>query len=54
MGETPVVQGLGSILYGDGVAFRVWAPHAEQVSVIGTFNDWDGATDQMIPEERGY
>jgi 1,4-alpha-glucan branching enzyme len=54
MGEMPVIQGLGSILYGDGVAFRVWAPHAEQVSVIGTFNDWDGATDPMNSEERGY
>jgi 1,4-alpha-glucan branching enzyme len=54
MGETPVLQGLGSILHGDGVAFRVWAPHAQQVSVIGTFNDWDGAAHPMSPEERGY
>jgi hypothetical protein len=22
--------------------------------VIGTFNDWDGATDPMNPEKRGY
>ena len=22
-----------------GVAFRVWAPHAKAVSVIGSFND---------------
>lgn len=54
MGETPVLQGLGSILHGDGVAFRVWAPHAQQVSVIGTFNDWDGDADPMSPEDRGY
>jgi 1,4-alpha-glucan branching enzyme len=24
----------------DGVAFRVWAPHADAVFVIGSFNDW--------------
>lgn len=26
----------------EGVRFSVWAPHAERVSVIGEFNDWDG------------
>ncbi len=25
----------------DAVVFRVWAPHAEAVSVIGEFNNWD-------------
>ena len=25
-----------------GVNFTVWAPHASRVSVIGTFNEWDG------------
>lgn len=42
MGVMPVFHGLGSILYGDGVAFRVWTPHTDQVSVIGTLNGWDG------------
>ncbi|MBM3392986.1 MAG: 1,4-alpha-glucan branching enzyme, partial [Betaproteobacteria bacterium] len=30
-----------------GVCFRVWAPNAERVSVIGDFNRWDGRVHAM-------
>jgi 1,4-alpha-glucan branching enzyme len=31
------------------VRFAVWAPNAKYVSVIGDFNDWDSAADQLQP-----
>ncbi|MBW2506564.1 MAG: 1,4-alpha-glucan branching protein GlgB [Deltaproteobacteria bacterium] len=31
----------------DGTLFRVWAPAARRVSVIGNFNSWDGRLHQM-------
>src|SRR5215475_8838556 len=30
-----------------GVAFAVWAPSAQRVSVVGDFNDWDGRQHPM-------
>jgi len=32
-----------------GVHFSVWAPGAEQVSVVGAFNQWDGRRHSMNP-----
>ena len=31
----------------DTVVFRVWAPHAKGVSVVGDFNGWDNSADRM-------
>jgi 1,4-alpha-glucan branching enzyme len=45
--------GMGAILFDKGVTFRVWAPHADAVSVVGSFNDWDPARDPMAPEDGG-
>ncbi|MCA9108444.1 MAG: alpha amylase C-terminal domain-containing protein [Planctomycetaceae bacterium] len=32
----------------------MWAPHADTVSVIGSFNDWDSDAHPMEAEEGGY
>jgi 1,4-alpha-glucan branching enzyme len=45
--------GMGAIPFEGGVTFRVWAPHAEAVSVVGTFNDWDPARDPLAAEDGG-
>lgn len=31
-----------------GTRFCVWAPHAAMVSVVGSFNDWDGEEHPMV------
>jgi 1,4-alpha-glucan branching enzyme len=48
------IMGMGSIVHEGGVAFRVWAPHAEFVSVIGDFNKYDKQANPMTKEQEGY
>lgn len=50
-----VHPGMGAIPHEKGVAFRVWAPHAEAVSVVGTFNNWDTGKNPLVREnDAGY
>jgi 1,4-alpha-glucan branching enzyme len=52
-GETKI-KSMGAIPHTGGVGFRVWAPNAQRVSVIGSFNDWDGESHPMQAEENGH
>jgi 1,4-alpha-glucan branching enzyme len=38
---------LGSTVTPAGVLFRLWAPHAKSVSVVGSFNTWDPQKNPM-------
>ena len=38
---TKTKKNVGAIVCRNGVSFRVWAPFANNVSVIGAFNDWN-------------
>jgi 1,4-alpha-glucan branching enzyme len=46
--------GMGALPHADGVSFRVWAPHAGQVFVAGSFNDWAPEAHPLAAEEHGY
>ena len=47
-------DGMGAVPYPGGTAFRVWAPHADQVYVSGTFADWAETDYPLASEENGY
>ena len=53
MSDKTKIKGRGAIPHAGGIAFRVWAPHAQRVSVIGSFNGWDGGKHPMQAEENG-
>jgi 1,4-alpha-glucan branching enzyme len=46
--------GMGSLPHETGTTFRVWAPFADAVHVIGSFNDWDENAHPLTAEEEGY
>jgi 1,4-alpha-glucan branching enzyme len=45
---------LGAIPLGESTSFRVWAPFASGVSVVGEFNDWKGDAHPLQRDENGY
>jgi len=47
-------SGMGAIPHAKGVTFRVWAPHAEKVYLIGTFNGWSETSMPLFNEKNGY
>lgn len=46
-------NGMGSIIHTGGVAFRVWAPNAEAVEVVGDFNQWREGSHLLESEGNG-
>jgi 1,4-alpha-glucan branching enzyme len=44
---------LGALPLDEGTSFRVWAPNATAVSVVGEFNNWDAAANPLDREEGG-
>ncbi len=46
-------SGMGAVPFDGGTMFRVWAPHATGVSVVGSFNDWDAARHPLARDDDG-
>ncbi|HET6460661.1 MAG TPA: hypothetical protein VFG29_07745 [Syntrophales bacterium] len=47
-------SGMGAIPHAKGVTFRVWAPHAQKVYLIGSFNGWNETSTPLVSEKNGY
>jgi 1,4-alpha-glucan branching enzyme len=45
---------MGAVPHAGGTTFRVWAPHATAVAVVGTFNGWDAAAHPLARDDRGH
>ncbi|TWU00640.1 1,4-alpha-glucan branching enzyme GlgB [Botrimarina colliarenosi] len=46
-------QPLGATIVDGGVVFRVWAPHAEKVAVVGDFNRWAETASPLAASKGG-
>ena len=51
--HTRLYETMGCVLRGTGAAFRVWAPNASRVAVIGAFNGWAAAANPLAPSSDG-
>src|SRR5579884_1245957 len=49
----PDAPPLGATPYPGGVTFRLWAPHAQQVFVVGDFNQWSATANPLASEGNG-
>ena len=47
-------DGMGAISENEKTTFRVWAPNADKVFVVGDFNEWNQSDLQLEREENGY
>lgn len=47
-------HGMGAVVEAGTTTFRVWAPHANKVYVIGDFNQWNKNDFPLEREENGY
>ncbi len=45
---TDAYKYMGAHTCGDETVFRVWAPNAREVSVVGDFNDWNDNANRMV------
>ena len=45
---------MGAVPYSGGITFRVWAPHAADVFVMGEFNNWSKTAHPLAHEGDGY
>lgn len=52
--ETSQYSGMGAVITPEGITFRVWAPNAEHLFVMGSFNDWNEENCPMTHEDNGY
>lgn len=48
------IAGMGAIAHDGGVDFRVWAPNAQEVFLVGDFNEWQNESTPLVQEENGY
>lgn len=46
--------GMGALVHEKGTAFRVWAPHANRVSIKGEFNGWSDEANLLSSEKNGF
>ena len=53
LGSIPVSHAFNTRRKVDGVLFKVYAPHAKSVKVVGSFNDWDERLHPMASADDG-